>query len=210
MSSELPVTEMPAPIRSETFDVKQPPTAEARVRQFMDLSTEYLLLVPLRTKTPAYFTEGNEDALLSLREGLLAHMLMRKFITKGESVYIPRVFDDLLVDYKEQIPKVTAKELRGYLQDLSAALKKIAERDVQYGINGAETVSEKLMLDRYLNGRLLHSDHDKWLQVDANAFRIMLGSWLHVRAAFRDHLEDARDNVRLIVGKYALFALTEK
>lgn len=72
-------------MQADSFNVNQPPSAEARVRQFLDLSDEYLLLVPLRRESPAYFTEGSTEALMSLREGLLAHMLMRKFITKGES-----------------------------------------------------------------------------------------------------------------------------
>lgn len=194
-------------MHAEIFDVNQPPSAEARIRQFLDLSSEYLLLVPPRTETPAYFTEGNEEALLSLREGLLAHMLMRKFITKGESVYIPRVFEALLGEYKEHIGTDMGKQLRSYMHDLSAALKKITERGVQYGINGADAVSDKIMLDRYLNGRLLHSDHDKWQHADSSAFRVMLGSWLHVRVAFRDHLEASRHNVCLAVREHDLFPL---
>jgi hypothetical protein len=134
-------------------------------------------------------------------------MLMRKFVTKGEGVYIPRVFEAVLGDYKEPIPTHLAKELRVYMNDLSAALKKITERGVQYGINGAETVSDKVMLDRYLNGRLLHSDYDKWQHANSNTFRVLLGSWVQVRAEFRNHLEDARHNICLVVRKHDLFPL---
>jgi len=129
-------------MQADSFNVNQPPNAEARVRQFLDLSAEYLLLVPLRRESPAYFTEGSAEALTSLREGLLAHMLMRKFITKGESVYIPRVFESLLGDFKEQIQATMAKDLRAYMYGVSTALKNIMERGVQYGINGADAVSD--------------------------------------------------------------------
>ncbi|GEB65817.1 hypothetical protein SAT01_32650 [Sinomonas atrocyanea] len=192
---------------AETFAVNQPPNAEVRIRQFLDLSAEYLRLVPPRTESPLYFTAENEDALASLREGLLAHVLMRKFITKGESVYLPRVFEALLEDYKDSIPADLARQLRVYMYELSAALKKITEHGVQYGINGADAVSDRVMLDRYLNGRLLHSDHDKWQQADSSAFRVMLGSWLSTRAEFRDHLQNSRHNVSFAVGSYALFPL---
>lgn len=197
-------------MQADSFNVNQPPNAEARVRQFLDLSAEYLLLVPLRRGSPAYFTEGSAEALASLREGLLAHMLMRKFITKGESVYIPRVFECLLGDFKEQIQATMAKDLRAYMYGVSTALKNIMERGVQYGINGAEAVSDRVMLDRYLHGRLLHSDHDKWQHVDSTAFRVMLGSWLQVRAEFRDHLEASRHNVYVAVNEHSLFSLPDK
>ncbi|KQR06795.1 hypothetical protein ASF74_05440 [Arthrobacter sp. Leaf145] len=192
---------------SDFFSVNQPPTAEIRVRQFLDLSAEYLALVPSREQGPAYFTAGSDEALDSLREGLLAHMLMRKFITKGEGVYIPRVFEHLLGDYKNQLPASEAKGLRSYIQAVSGDLKNITENNIQYGVTGAEVVSNRVMMDRYLNGRLVHSDYDKWQQLDASAFKVMLASWLHLRANFRDHLVNARYNAYLTVGKHSLFPL---
>lgn len=191
----------------DSFKVNEPPNAEARAKQFMDLSAEYLRVVPPRIKTPSYYTDSNPEALESLREGLLAHMLMRKFITKGESVYIPRVYEKLLTDYREQIPKPLAKELRSFMHELSGALKSVTGLSVQYGINGAETVSSKVMLDSYLNGRLLHSDHDKWGRANGDAFRIMLGSWTHMRVRFRDHLNASRHNVRLVAREHNLFSI---
>lgn len=191
----------------ETFNVNQPPSAEARALQFMDLSAEYLRVVPRRTKTPSYYTDTNPDALESLREGLLAHMLMRKFITKGESVYIPRVFDELLTDYSREIPKPFVKEVRGFMQEVSEGLKDVTNRSVQYGYNSDDMVSEKVVLNNYLNGRLLHSDHSKWEHANSEAFRVMLGAWLHVRATFRHHLNASRHNVRLIVTEHNLFSI---
>ncbi|MCT2360432.1 hypothetical protein M3694_01445 [Kocuria marina] len=191
----------------ETFNVNQPPNAKARTLQFMDLSAEYLRVVPHRTKTPAYFTDTNPDALESLREGLLAHMLMRKFITKGESVYIPRVFDELLTDYSKEIPKPFAKEVRGFMQEASEGLKDVTNRGVQYGYNSDDMVPEKVILNNYLNGRLLHSDHGKWENANSETFRVMLGAWLHVRAKFRRYLNASRHNVRLTVTEHSLFSI---
>lgn len=45
-------------MQADSFNINQPPNAQARVLQFLDLSAEYLLLVPLRRETPAYFTEA--------------------------------------------------------------------------------------------------------------------------------------------------------
>lgn len=191
----------------ETYNVNQPPNAKARTLQFMDLSAEYLRVVPHRTKTPMYYTDTNPAALESLREGLLAHMLMRKFITKGESVYIPRVFRELLTDYSETIPNSTIKEIRGFEQDVSAALKDVTNRGVQYGYNADDMVSEKVVLNNYLNGRLLHSDHGKWGHANSDTFRVMLGAWLHVRVKFRHYLNTSRRNVRQITTENDLFAI---
>lgn len=191
----------------DSFKVNEPPNAEVRAKQFMDLSPEYLRVVPPRTKTPSIYTDSNPEALESLRDGLLAHMLMRKFVTKGESVYILRVFDELLTEYKKQIPKSRAKEFRGFMQELSEALKRVPQSGVQYGINGADTLSSKEMMDSYLKGRLLHSDHDKWKRADGDAFRVLLGSWMTMSARFRVCLKASRSNVLLIAREHNLFSL---
>lgn len=175
----------------ESSKVNKAPTAAAAAQQFMDLSQEYLELVPvLRRQT--WPVGDSAKARTTKRVAALAIAMQRKFVTRGENTYIPGLLTRITTEHKSEIPGPLLKKVRGFCAALSPALQELhdvaGERMSEDG--AVAPLAELAPLIRY--GRLLHSDYEKWLEAGEMPWMGASTSVLLAQSKFRRYLWMAR------------------
>lgn len=175
---------------------------------FMDLSTDYLELVPSSGSVHLWMTARTETQRAELREALFAFMLWRKFVTKGEPVYIPGVVERVLREYKDSIPPPKRREMRRWMHEVSAMIKDgIADDGGIISYSDGRRVRLQEHADLILNGRLLHADCPKWRDAGGRPYFAAITALLTARVQMRHTLLQAQGGLLDLAEQYDLFGV---
>lgn len=142
-----------------------PPTLEARVQMFMDLSQEYLELVPVMKSRQIWLVGDNENIRFHKRTVALHLSLVRKFITKEDQVYLGTLNNQIVRELGEILPSPITKALKGQQHEL-AKLDRSLFVDESCRIIGEDNqeVDQAQALYNFQYGRILHTDYGKWVK----------------------------------------------
>lgn len=174
------------------FKVDKVPNALTGAQQFLDLSQEYLELVPRlsRQSLPIGNSIGSRT---TKRVAALAVVMQRKFVQNGENTYLPGLLDNILREHKRDINKNLKKKLRRFQDELSHAIKGLHEAGTVY--ESAESQLKKstaLIVPEILYGRLVHSDYKKWKAGGSHPWFVASSSFLVAQDSFRQYIEQMR------------------
>lgn len=178
-------------VTDENSKVNKAPSAAAAAQQFMDLSQEYLELVPvLRRQT--WPIGDSAKARTTKRVAALAIAMQRKFVTRGENTYIPGLLTRITTEHKADIPRDLLGEIKDFSAALSPALQELHDVAGQrMSPDGSVSpLAELAPMIRY--GRLLHSDYEKWLEAGEAPWLGMSTSVLLAQSKFRKYLRMTR------------------
>lgn len=85
------------------------PSAASAAQMFLDLSQEYLEVVPDRRGAYSYaFGARTSEQRAALRDAILAVVLQRKFVTPRENTYLPGLLRRIYEEHKNEIPRGAA------------------------------------------------------------------------------------------------------
>ena len=179
------------PEAQNAFKVVRAPTSIAAAQQFMDLSQEYLELVPQLVEQAIPFGQ-NVRSRTTKRVAALAVVMQRKFVERGENTYIPGLLHRILAEHKENIPTDLKKRVKYFSHELTAALKDLHEANGLYGPNSESLKSTADLVPQILYGRLVHSDYDKWKDGGSNPWFSASASFLFAQDSFRQYIRMTR------------------
>lgn len=140
-----------------------PPTLEARVQMFMDLSQEYFEIVP-RLESFQIMLIGDSNIVRFHKRVISLHLsLIRKFINEDDQVYLGAINQQLYEEYGRNLPRSVRKALRAQQHDY-AKLNQTLFSDETFRIIGTdgEEVDQAQALYNLMYGRILHDDYGKW------------------------------------------------
>lgn len=185
------------------------PSAAAAAQMFMDLSRDYLELVPDRRTSKVFVSRPRTpDNRAVVREGTLALMMQRKFVTEGENVYISGLLERIYQEHKDELPKPLRPKLRGFRAELKPALDEIASAGIRLVSPDNTERSDQEQAELVLNGRLLHSDYPKWESAGEFAYAGLTGTFLIMQGKFRQYLKMTRLCLAELADEHKLFPLT--
>lgn len=173
------------------FRVAQAPSAAAAAQQFMDLSQEYLQIVPKLHKQTVPFGD-TVSSRTTRRVAALAVVMQRKFVTPGENTYIPGLIDRIYREQRDLMAPELRRKVRHFQAELPGALKELHEARVSYVRERGPARSTSDLPPLILNGRLLHSDYPKWDEGGPNPWFAASSSFLQAQSKFRRYLQMAR------------------
>lgn len=184
----------------EAFKVAKAPGAIEAAQQFMDLSQEYLELVP-RLPAQAVPFGRSLRSRTTKRVAALAVVMQRKFVERGENTYMPGLLDRVLAEHRERLSPELRKKISGFQHELAKALKELHEARAIYGHDHESTKSTAELVPQILYGRLVHSDYDKWSEGDSDPWFAASLSFLSAQDKFRKYIWMVR---------YCLIELSER
>lgn len=158
----------------------KPPTAQDAALHFMDLSHEYLLLVPRPAKNlraPAFGPDHSRLERVSIRQIAFAVSMQRKFVHCSEGVYIPEMLKVVLNDLGSSLSEDQRCRLRGLRHRIKPLFHYIArdhenddynpeDKEYSSGLSFEEQCGcmrdANVLYRKFLYGRLIHGDYSKW------------------------------------------------
>lgn len=155
----------------------QAETVDEKAQIFMNLSQEYLEIVPFFDSRMGM---GDSPELRVMKRNItLATALFRKFITSGENTYIPGIMQDISKRLGVLAKKTTPPSTEIIqLKKTIAANQKLMKNELSgiYSIfdltdGSVQKDDEVIAVDKLINGHLLHADREK--------FSLSGSQWLH-------------------------------
>lgn len=141
-------------------------TVDARARMFLDLSRDYLELVPvLESPRISLTARPGADTVetRTVRRALVLSMTLgRKFITRRDPVYMPGLLERIVQERQDRIPRAIRKDVRSTVHDMRAEMDALHDSggNVIRADGSHVTPGEVWELTRY--GHVLHADPAKW------------------------------------------------
>lgn len=169
------------------FTVDKAPGSAEAAQQFMDLSQEYLEIVPKLSAQAIPFGQ-NLRSRTTKRVAALAVVMQRKFVEPGENTYMPGLLDRLLDEHKGKLSPELRKKFNGLKHELSVALKELHEAEAVYGRDAVSIKSTAELVPQILYGHLVHSDYSKWKESGANPWFAASMSFLSAQDKFRKYI----------------------
>lgn len=136
-------------------------------RLFLELSREYLELVPILTgsklRLDGQLPDGVEGR--TIRRMLVMSMsLGRKFLRDDEAVYPPKLLHRVVEERRGRLSPAMRKKVTGAGHNMAEIISGIHETGIQIVAGDNTTSSTWDYWDRAQNGRTLHADYGKWAQ----------------------------------------------
>lgn len=168
-----------------TNDSNVPPNLHTRLQMFMDLSQEYLELVPVMKSYQMFLIGDSENTRFHKRIIALHLSLIRKFINKDDQMFLGSINQQVYNELKANLPQPIKKTLR-YQQHEFAKLDHTLFVDSSFQIVGADNqvVDQPQALYNLLYGRILHDDYGKWQKMP---------NWYSAYHQAASSLQNARD-----------------
>ncbi|GAA2031616.1 hypothetical protein GCM10009720_09840 [Yaniella flava] len=167
------------------------PTAIAAAQQFLDLSQEYLELVP-KLKSQALPIGNSARSRTTKRVAALAVVMQRKFVTRRENTYMPGILERILAEHKDELSPETRKNITAFKHELSGAVKQLHEANAIINDGTNKSASTAVVVPQITYGRLLHADYQKWQDGGPNPWFTAALSFLVSQDRFRDYIEKMR------------------
>lgn len=144
-------------------DSNIPPNLLARLQMFMDLSQEYLELVPVMKSHQLYLVGDSENTRFHKRVITLHLSLVRKFINKDDQMFLGTINQQVYNELKAKLPRPIKKTFRQQQHEF-AKLDHTLFIDESFQIVGADNqaIDQSQALYNLLYGRILHDDYGKW------------------------------------------------
>ncbi|MCT1368362.1 hypothetical protein [uncultured Kocuria sp.] len=161
---------------------KKPPAAQNAALHFMDLSHEYLLLVPKPAKNlraPAFGPDSSRLERVSIRQIAFAVSMQRKFVHCSEGAYIPQTLEAVLNDLGSSLPEDHRCRLRDLRDRIKPLFDYIARDHADDGYNHEDMEyssglsfeeqrgsmrNANVLYRKFFYGRLIHGDYSKWIR----------------------------------------------
>lgn len=144
-------------------DLKEPPCFETRIQMFMDLSQEYLEIIPRFTTSQHMFKTDSAVGKNIRRNLVLFFALARKFVVNKDQVSLSRINDGILEHYGDKLPLAARESLiedKPFYAALAQEIFDIETLTIQKA-NG-EIANNSQEAYKLLYGRVLHSEYSKW------------------------------------------------
>lgn len=135
-------------------------------------------------------------------------MMQRKFVTKGENVYILGLLDRVYREHKDDLPRPLRLKLREFQAELVPALQEIASTGIRLVSPDNWERDDHEQAELVLNGRLLHSDYPKWESAGAFAYSGLTGAFLSMQGKLRRYLKMTRLCLIELADEHKVFPLT--
>lgn len=167
----------PAPAYAELMATaradRRPPNVDVAARQFLDLSREYLELVPTLTATAIQVDGQLPDGVRGRtirRVAVLNMSLGRKFLTPKEAVYPPTLLHRVVDERRDRLTPEMRKNVTGAGHALAEVIKGIHEAGVRVIDGDGNATPTGDYWHRAQNGHTLHADYGKWAQHGQDAW----------------------------------------
>lgn len=153
---------------STSEEIPPGPSLDDRARMFMVLSREYLELVPAMPKIRVSLALSGDaktvEARTTRRVLVLSLALGRKFITKGEPVYVPGLLHSVIQERGKAVPREIKKDVSGMVHLMREAIDDLHTQGGWVGSVDTDSTSPSELWDLIRYGSILHSDYEKWVR----------------------------------------------
>lgn len=170
-----------------------PPDLFSRLQMFMDLSQEYLELVP-RTDSKILGIPTDSSQGRKLRRLLiLFYSEARKFFSRDEQVSLRKINNEILREHGSNLPDIAVKTIRDDQRFYSRLEKTLFDVQTLVIQNAkGEVVGNVQEVYNVMYGRVLHADYPKWSNAQWSTSYTQLQKAM---ASVRELLWSMRSNV---------------
>lgn len=156
------------------MNMPQEITVHEQAQIFLDLSQEYLELVPVLDSQLLKLSFSDSESKRFIKRILVVHAsLIRKFITRGEVTYVGALYSKILNELKGDMSPGARRILNSALhQELTSELHRnlFTIEGVELVGREGEVLNHSEGLYNLLYGRLLHADYKKWANIEGKSW----------------------------------------
>ena len=154
-----------APTPPSSKEEREPPTDSDRLRMFISLATDHESLaeaLPITDTVTMAEPVTTADRIDHMRRQLRAASTRKFIFDLRDHVHLEKVFASA-----EACVSGTTPPMNDYIQMLRERLVRVrTQSDVEYVLDGHDSVDDQNIIEDLVYGRLLHGDYAKWWRTE--------------------------------------------